>query len=374
MNLLSFVHLRNIHGSTGAGRVARQLTEHIAVQPGVNLRVLADKQDHERIVPLVGRPWSVYDYHFFQNDTSRQQAEWVLTNRPAAESFWPDVEITHCTMESYVPTRKGRLAVTMHDAAYFERGAHPRNLRTAVQRWKWKVLFSILARKADVFHTVSNFSAERLAHFFPSIKSRLRVVPNAPMARFNQPAQPAAEHWLESNGFRRRPYVLLPGGLHFRKNAELVMAAWRIVQQRNSDAVLVISNHCQPQYRAEAGKFGDSVVFAGFVDDEQLCSLYHGAQATWFPSRYEGFGIPILESMCCGTPVVANNCSAIPEVAGNAALLASADAPAHAEALLWLLRDSAARERYRNLGRERARQFSWESSAVTLTRIFQDLL
>ncbi|HMJ61214.1 MAG TPA: hypothetical protein VK493_05595, partial [Bryobacteraceae bacterium] len=105
INLLAYVHLRNIYGSTGAGRVARQLTEHLALRDDVNLRILADPADHAKIVPLVGSPWDRFDYCFFSSETSRQQAKWFAFDRPRAESYWPEAQIMFCTAESYVPAK-----------------------------------------------------------------------------------------------------------------------------------------------------------------------------------------------------------------------------------------------------------------------------
>ncbi len=93
LNLLAYVHLRNIHASTGAGRVARQLTEHLALRDDISLHVLADAADHARILPLVKMPWTEFSYHTFSSDTSRQQARWFAFHRPFAESFWPEAQI-----------------------------------------------------------------------------------------------------------------------------------------------------------------------------------------------------------------------------------------------------------------------------------------
>ncbi len=106
MNLLSYVHLRNIYRSTGVGRVARELTEHLAILPGVNLEVLADPGDHREIVHKVGEPWTSFRYHFMQHETSRQQELWYLLNRPAAESYWPRGGNWFTAQpKSYVPVR-----------------------------------------------------------------------------------------------------------------------------------------------------------------------------------------------------------------------------------------------------------------------------
>jgi len=374
MNVLSFVHLRNIHRSTGAGRVARQLTEHLSAREGMNLHVLADAGDHRRIVPQVGLPWTSIPYHLFSYDTSKQQARWFLTNSPCAESYWPDAQIVHCTMESFVPTRRCRLVTTVHDAAYFEPDAHPQNWSTFRQRLKWRLLYATLSRRADMFHTVSQFSADRLATYFPAIRSRIRVVHNAASARFFQPVSQEGEGELEQMGLRAVPFVLIPGGLSFRKNASLILDTWPKLKERFPELTLVIVGHSEAHYSARAAAI-PSIRQVGFAEDELLCSLYSAAQAVWYPSRYEGFGIPVIEAMACGTPVVSTDCTSLPEIAGDAAILVSRDSSSsQVEALEAVLTSSTLRKSLSERGRIRARQFTWAASAATLNRHFLDLL
>lgn len=375
MKLLSWVHLRNIYNSTGAGRVGRSLTEHLARKDGVQLHVLADPGDYQTAVREAGPPWTEFTYHFIGSETSVQQARWLLTGSPKAESYWPEADVVHCTAESYVPTKRARLAVTVHDAAYFDKGAHPRNFAVMKQQMKWRYLYATLSRKADLFHTVSHFSAERIARFRPDIRRRLRVVHNGVPDRFFAPVSPGGEEYVSRAGLAERPYVMLPRGLHYRKNADLVLEAWPRLQERNPELLLVVTSHCEATYAERAAALGDSVRMLGFVDDEALCSLYHRARVVWFPSRYEGFGLPALESMACGTPVVASNSSSLPEVCGDAAVLVDPQNPGeHIDAIETLLSNAKVGEDYRVKGLIRARQFSWSSAASQLHREFQALL
>ena len=375
MNLLSYVHLRNIYRSTGVGRVARELTEHLAVLPGVNLEVLADPGDHLKIVHKVGEPWTSYRYHFMQHETSRQQALWYLLNSPTAESYWPDTELVYCTAESYVPVRKARLAVSCHDTQHFEPGAHKMSFWLLKQRFKWKLLFDRLAAKADMFHMISNFAADRTAHFFPSIKLRLRVVPNAVSERFFRPPSEEGNQVLTQFGIADRPYVLVPGGLHHRKNAELILDAWPHIHRRKPDLTLVIINHSDPTYLDRARTLQPSLILGGYQDEEPLVALYNAAQLVWFPTRYDGFGMPVIEAMACGAPVVSSNTSAIPEIAGDAATLLSPDRmEEHVEVICGLMDDDGARETFRRLGRQRAQRYRWATSAQLLAENFASLL
>jgi glycosyltransferase involved in cell wall biosynthesis len=375
VNILAYVHLRNIHASTGAGRVARQMTEHLAERSDTNVHVLADSGDHARIVPLVKGPWEHYAYHFLESETSRQQAKWFLLNRPVAEKYWQDTQVVYCTAESYVPTKKARLAVTLHDAAYLEQGAHLSDLNFQKQRLKWKFLYRKVVRHADLFHTVSHFSAERLTHFLPETRNRIRVVHNAVTPHFFEPVTAAGSAYLHSAGLSQRPFVLVPGGLHFRKNAELILAAWPLLESMHPELTLAIVNHSNPDYRERAKAFGDSVQVLGFVSDDALRALYSAAQVVWFPSRYEGFGLPVVEAMACGAPVVASLASSLPEIAGDAAILASATQPReHVDALSSLLRDESLRQSLQLRGLERAKAFTWNKSAGQLKTHFEALL
>lgn len=375
VNLLAYVHLRNIHASTGAGRVARQLTEHLALRKDVNLHILADPGDHARIAPLVGKPWSDFAYHFFAHETSRQQARWYLLNRPRANDFWPAADVVFCTAESYVPTRHARLAVTLHDAAYFEPNAHRRDKSFSTQRLKWQLLYGRLAAKADLFHTVSQFSADRIGHFFPSIRSRIRVVHNAVTPHFFAPVTEAGRDYLAETNLANRRFVLLPGGLHFRKNAELVLEAWPLLRDRYPDLTLAVVNHSDAYYVERTRSFGERFRNLGFVSDEGLRALYSAAELVWFPSRYEGFGLPVIEAMACGTPVVTSRASSLPEIAGDAALLAPPDSPrVHVEAIESLLESGSARAEFVGRGLRRAQQFTWSQSAAKLKEYFEGLL
>ncbi|WP_419806306.1 glycosyltransferase family 4 protein [Terriglobus sp.] len=375
IKLLAYVHLRNIHGSTGAGRTARQITEHLADRPDIELRVLADANDKQRVLPLVKEPWQKFRYHTFASDTSKQQARWFLTDRPVAETYWPDAEVVYCTGESYVPANKAKLVVTAHDASYFEANAHRRDIAYWKTRSKWALLFKKLERKVDIFHTVSQFSAERLAHHFPGIASRIRTVYNGVTPHFFDPVSAEGNAYIQQQHLADRPFVLIPGGLHYRKNAELILAVVPLLLKRFPDLVVAVVNHTDPHYASQTSNFGERFRLLGFVSDEALHALYATATVVWYPSRYEGFGLPIVEAMACGGAVLGSNSSSIPEIAGDAALLADpASSTAHLAALSGMLEDDVARKRYAEAGRQRARLFTWERCASELHDHFAALL
>lgn len=373
MKLLAYVHLRNIHNSTGAGRVARNIVEQLDSIGQDEIRILSDRHD-SWVLPLVGAPWTDFQYKQFPMGTSRQQAMWLLTNAPKAERWWPDADLVYCTGESYVPTRRMKSAVTLHDAAFFEAGAHAGNFANLKQRAKWQILHRRLARRVDMFHTVSQFSADRLSHFFPEMKNRLRVVHNGATDLFFAPPDMAGQEALAALGLVGRRFVLVPRGLAYRKNADLILAAWPKILSQHPDLMLVISSHNDPIYAERARRLGPSVQLTGFVADTVLRSLYHAADIVWYPSLYEGFGIPLVEAMACGTAIVASDSSSIPEVAGDSALLVDPlTIDHHVDAIDYLLVNDAERAALVDRGRERSRRFTWRLAAERLRSHFADL-
>jgi glycosyltransferase involved in cell wall biosynthesis len=359
--------MRNIHSSTGAGRFSRNIIEETHRLGHHRLAILADPADHGEVVPKVGAPWDGLSYRFIRRGTSRQQALWALLDRPVAESYWPEVDVVYCTGESYVPKRRARLAVTAHDAAFFEPDAHRQDFANTKQRLKWQFLYHKLSRNADRVFTVSKFSAERLAHFFPALEGRFRVVPSAIPWRFFEPVSPSGEEQLRERGLAGRRFVMLPRGLHYRKNADMVLKAWPKLQEMHADLLLVVTSHSDPAYAERARALGPSVVLTDFIDDELMCSIYHAASVLWFPSLYEGFGLPPLEAMACGTPVVAADGSSIPEVSGEAAILVQpASLDDNVQAVDSLLRSPSLAQRMAVMGRERARRFTWTQAGKRL--------
>lgn len=372
MNILAYVQMGNIYRSTGHGRVARQIVEHLALHKEDEIHILAELHAHRQVVDNVGPPWTGFTYHFFKRKRARQQAYWFLTGRPSGEEYWPASEIVYCTNDpSYVPARRARLVVTLHDVAVLEQDVHLRSRLLLETQLKRRYYSYVFARKADLIHTVSYFAAERISHFFPRLKSRLCVVHNGVTPRFFLPVSDEGEYFLGKFELTNRAFILLPGGLSHRKNAELVLKAWPIIHAAHPDLKLVVAGHNDPLYAIQARALGESVVLTDFINDEALCSLYHAAQIVWFPSLYEGFGIPVVEAMACGTPVVASDNSSLPEVAGEAALLISHKSVRdHVDALDSLLLTPRLRDELRKRGRARALQFTWERSVAQLRQQF----
>lgn len=174
---------------------------------------------------------------------------------------------------------------------------------------------------------------------------------------------------------RQDPYVLSVGNLLPHKNLTRLLDAFALLRRR-LPCRLVIRGEGRPAYarllreRIENLGLGDAVTFGGYVGEESLRQLYTEAACLVFPSLGEGFGLPVLEAMACGTPVITASASSLPEVAGDASLMVDPyDALGLADAMYQTLTDSGLREDLRQRGLRRVSAFSWRRTALEVSRV-----
>lgn len=180
-------------------------------------------------------------------------------------------------------------------------------------------------------------------------------------------------------GLSGRRYLLHTGGHDRVKNLAKLLEAFASLARTQPDLDLVITG----EHSVETGRLirGAAAIgllprvrLPGWVPREDLIALYRGAAVLVYPSLAEGFGIPLMEAMACGTPAVAAAVGALPEVAGDACVLvAPGDAPAIAGAILSILSDPALAERLSRLGKERAAQFTWRETARRTLEVYREV-
>lgn len=264
------------------------------------------------------------------------------------------------------PIYHGRHIVTIHDASVLD---HPRWFSAKFAAW-YRFLLPRLAKHAARILTVSEFSRGRLAERLALDPSLIHVVPGGVSPMFETVSPDVVDTARER---LRLPntYLLSLGSLEPRKNIARLLNAWELLLARGAvpeDVHLVVTGGKSSIYRdAGFSRLPDKVTLAGYVADEDLPALYSGALAFVYPSLYEGFGLPPLEAMACGTPVVASGSTSIPEVTGDAALLVDPfDVESIAGGIQSILDDVALRESLRAAGLVRAGLFGWDRSARLL--------
>jgi glycosyltransferase involved in cell wall biosynthesis len=276
--------------------------------------------------------------------------------------------------------RATRTMLTVHDLSFMR---HPEAFVSPLRRYLGRVVPRSIERSdwvlADSAHTRSD-----LITLFGVPPEKVEVLYSGVDSRFSpRPETEELVHLRERYGIGARPYVLSVGTLQPRKNFVRLIRAFarlrdeRLVQsvrlnQSVFDLQLVIAGGKGWLYEeifAEAERH-ESVRLIGFVDDADLPALYRNAALFAFPSLYEGFGLPVLEAMACGTPVVCSSKSSLPEVAGEAGLLVDPlDVDALSEAMARVLEDKTLREEMVARGYAQAAQFTWERAATQLLRM-----
>ena len=176
-------------------------------------------------------------------------------------------------------------------------------------------------------------------------------------------------------------YILYVGTLEPRKNLVNLIKAYEQAFLFNKDIPqLVIAGGNGWKYEsifeaADKCKLKNHIIFTGYIDDADVPLLMNGAMMFVFPSIYEGFGMPCLEAMACGTPVITSNISSMPEVVGNAGILISPNSIEDISInMKRLFNDTTLRKRCREAGLERAKNFSWTKSAQKLHKVFEEVL
>jgi glycosyltransferase involved in cell wall biosynthesis len=328
--------------------------------------------DHETIPPeLESLP---VERQPFALDRDRLHDLWLEARRPAPQSVCGELDLVHSTGPALSPSGGAPLVVTVHDLApirfpeRYSRRARSMHKRAA----------AMAAAEAARFICPSRSTALDVEEFYGVERERIRVVPHGvDMADLGVDD---AERLWERRGIAE-PYLLWVGTQEQRKNVMGVIDAFAVLAPRHPRLSLVL--------HGPNGWLGDEVgeglrhrgiqtrtiVSEGSLPRSELAALYNRAHVLVYPSLYEGFGMPVLEAMACGTPVVTSNISALPECAGDAALLVDPlDTEALAEAVERVIEDPAVAEELSRKGQKRAATFTWAEAARRTWAVYEEVL
>ena len=289
---------------------------------------------------------------------------WTLVGLPRAARR-AGVDVVHAPAYTAPFWSPAPVVLTIHDVSY-ER--HPQWYPYR-RDWARRAFYRRSAHVASQILTVSRFSAAEITAAYGIPAGRMTVTPLGVDGAFVA-KDPRSLGQLPPGV--TSPYLLHVGDLHERRNLTMLVGAV-LSARRQSQAARALSlvlvgtdlgvGDAVSAIAVEAGA-SDAVVRLGSVNERRLRALYQGSVALVYPSFYEGFGLPLVEAMACGTPVIASNVASMPEVLGDAGILIDpSDEGAWTRAIIDLMSDDEKRGRLREAGLRRAGEFTWERTA-----------
>lgn len=287
------------------------------------------------------------------------------------------VKLVHEPHYVLPPAIRCRSVVTIHDCIHL---MFPQYLPGKLAYVYAKGSMWAATRKADRILTVSEASKRDILRFFDVPPEKVEVIYNAIDERFLAPANAERMDLVRQRYQLDDPFVMYVGNIKPHKNIERLIDAFARARSKSPDNLKLIiigdeiSKYPALRHLVHRYKLDKHVRFLGFQPMETLAAFYRLARAFVFPSLYEGFGLPPLEAMACGSPVVTSNVSSLPEVCGGAALLVDPyDVDAIAHGIVQAVTDDTLRADLIARGYERARSFSWTQSVKKIHEIYMQV-
>ena len=373
----------------GVYQYIRQLIRHVgAASPNSELRLMF-ALPHRRHTSTIRQFVAEFDR---QNVVSRRcplPMRYLRRWRIPVDLFLGRIDVFHAPAHLGLRCRSSPVVVTVHDLAYLrDRGGEsaPAELESEERR-QWEIRRGFLAelaegmeesvREARLVIAVSNATRDDLVAAFGIASAKVRVVRLGVRDDVRRVGADICAAVTTPYGLRAS-YWLYVGVLDPNKNLVTMLEGYARYRRQGGKRALAIAGQSAfygTALRRRARELGieDDVVFLGYVPDAHLPALYSAATAVVMPSPLEGFGLPALEAMACGTPVIAAGAGALPEVVGDAGLLVDAsDARQFAEAMQRLDDDGALRADLAVAGMRRSTQFSWKRAALETLGVYAE--
>jgi len=265
--------------------------------------------------------------------------------------------------------------VSIHDLAYehFPAFFHP------LERTRLKITVRRTARRADHILTLSEFSAADIARRYQVSRDKITVTYLAASAMFHPRDKAACQKVVREKYGTFSPFILYIGRIQARKNLPRLVEAFAIARRRGTPCKLVLVGKKDFQFdrlEARIKELGmeDSVIFPGYVAFEDLPLFYNAADLFVFPSFFEGFGLPVIESMASGVPTITSRGSSLEEVAGDAAVLIDpGNTDSLAEAMERVLKDADLQRSLSEKGLRRSAEFNTGSLTAQVLDVYKSL-
>lgn len=288
-----------------------------------------------------------------------------------------DMDILHnpAQVPTYFRPRPGYV-ITVHDLVPL---IFPRQSKLG-RPTVYRLLFKRTVCNAGHIITVSKSTRKDLIERLGVSARKISVIPLAAGEQFQPNSDPGLDNAIRHRIGLDRPYILYVGTMEIRKNIPALIHAFNRLCSQGLPHLLVLTGKLGWKTRGvekalDASPFKHRIILTGFVADDDLPALYRGADVFVYPSLYEGFGLPPLEAMACGTPVIASNSSSLPEVVGNAGILIPPeDSERLGTELYRLVYNPAISRRIGRSCLQRAQKFSWPRCVDSTIEVYRELV
>jgi len=267
------------------------------------------------------------------------------------------------------------IIVTVHDLIGM---IFPKNLGL-FSRFYWSKWLPFVVKRADVILASSENTKKDIQRLLGVNPENIKVVYLGVGKHFIPKKEKEISQVKNKYGISN-DYVLHVGAVEPRKNIERLIVAFKKAKAKvGKDIKLVIAGKKEWAYEKvlstiKKEALQNDVIFSGYIEDADLPAIYSGASVLAFPSLYEGFGLPLVEAMACGTPIVASNISSVPEIAKEAAILVDPyNEEDLSEALVSVLSDQKLKDSLTQKGHKRVSEFSWDKTAQEVLKEYQNL-
>lgn len=272
---------------------------------------------------------------------------------------------------------KSKSVVTIHDLIplrfpeYF----------SAIKRVYAYSIMNHAVRSADAVITVSEFTRKDILETFRIDPDKVHVIYNGVHTKFARLTDSSkVMEFKRKHRIENAKIILYVGSVKPHKNVETLMMAFSKLRRRMPHVLLIFAGEALNMGKGLPELIGrlslnDSIRELGRLTDDELVVAYNAADVLVMPSRYEGFGLPVLEAMACGTPVIASTVASVPEIVGEAGILVDPeDSDWLSASLETILSDISLRQRLVELGMQRAAKFSWRDTAEKTLRLYNRVL
>lgn len=363
-----------VNVKAGLGRYAESLTTALAAAHPDQIALFANYAGTPATIPasLAGLPHQTVQLGY------KPWRTLVLAGQVIGvgfDSLVPGAQLFHATEHLLLPLHRIPTVLTVHDLIYRLFPQHHKRLNY----WYLNLAMPLYVRRANAIIAVSHATKQDIVGHYHVPPEKVHVVHEAASSRFgSQSSERIAD--VRSRYSLPERYLLAVGTIEPRKNLDRLVAALAKLRQDDPGLRLVVVGALgwlyQGFFRAleEYGQV-DAVLLPGYVPDEDLSAMYTGATITVLASLYEGFGLPILEAMACGSPVVCSDRGSLPEIGGEAIRTFDPEnVTVMVETLRTVLSDRDLQTEMRVAGVRRARTFSWERAARETWAIYEKVL